>query len=102
MFLITSLISLLSELNYFRTALRTFCVGVRDHQAGAQHFDVLKYNMKAMCLITYFVSALGRTIKYDDDEAVGSIGDEFMLGDDLQFLFRYCLTIHLSGLKDKG
>ena len=75
---------------------------MQDHQAGVDKFDSLKYNMRAVCLITYLANNLGLTIRYDDDEMENSIGDDFMLGKDLQFLFRYCLTIHLSGLKENG
>ena len=75
---------------------------MEQHQVGTSVFNLLKMNMRATCLLTHFVFILGTLVKYDDAEMDSSIGDDFMLGLDLQFLLRYCLTIHLSNLKNKG
>lgn len=86
----------------YRNLLRKFRLGVEEHRAGEAKFDLIKHNVRAICLLSYFSGAVGRDILYDTDDELGSIGDHFMLGLDLQYLFRYCLVIHLNSLKDKG
>ena len=77
-------------------------MGVENHRAGASKFDLIAYNVRALCLLSYFSRAVGSDILYDSDEVDGSVGDHFTLGLDLQYMFRYCLVIHLNSLKDKG
>ena len=45
---------------------------------------------------------MGRDVICDDPDSEVSIRDVFQLGPDLQFLLRFCLTIHLGNLKNHG
>lgn len=92
-------------LSIYRRALRDFRLGVEGHRVGGAKFNVIYHNLRAHCLLSYIVRILGTHIIYDHDACEfdgDTIGDKFMLGADLQFLFRYCLVIHLNGLKNQG
>lgn len=98
------LFSILALLLY-RRALRDFRLGVENHRAGESKFNVIYHNLRAHCLLSYVVQALGTYVNYDHDACEfdgDTIGDKFMLGADFQFLFRYCLVVHLNGLKNQG
>ena len=87
----------------YRRALRDFRFGVESHRSGEPKFDVIYHNLRAHCLLSYIVQALGTYVRYDHGACeFDTIGDKFMLGADFQFLFRYCLVVHLNGLKNQG
>ena len=75
---------------------------VEGHQVGETRFDLIKNNMRAVCLLSYLTSIAGKVLLYDNADAEKTVGDCFMLGPDIQFLLRYCLVICLTTLKDKG
>ena len=89
-------------LTMYRNALRTFRLNVEEHRAGEAKFDLIKYNFRAVCLLSYLSRVMGHLVQFDSEESEETIGDHFMLGLDLQYLFRYCLVIHLNSIKDKG
>ena len=89
-------------MDYFRKALRSFRLNVEEHQPSEKKLDVIKCNVQATCLLSYLVGVVGKTVLFDDAEEEHTIGDDFMLGLDLQYLLRYCLTIHLGHLRGKG
>ena len=95
-------LTFVSETRYFRNALRTFRTKIEDHVNGSDDFDLLRNNMRAVCLLTYLTSIFGVYICFDDEEVEFTIGDDFMFGSDLQYLLRYSLTIHLGSLKNQG
>ena len=88
----------------YRKQLRQFRCLVENHRTVRKNakIDNLECNIRASCLLSHFMHSLGRDITYGEDELPLSVGDEFMLGADIQFLFRYSLSIHLNSLKDKG
>ena len=90
---------------YYRRILRDFRFGVERHRAGEAKFDTLYYNFRANCLLSYFAGILGAYVTYDHgscESIDATIGGKFMLGSDLQFLFRYCLVVHLTEMKNQS
>lgn len=75
---------------------------MEEHRPSEKKMDVIKYNVQATCLLSYLVGVIGKTVNFDDPSEERTIGDDFMLGLDLQYLLRYCLTVHLGTLRRKG
>ena len=100
-FFFCSLVTIL-VLTIFRKMLRSFCSNVEAHHPSKKKLDVIKYNVQATCLLSYLVSIVGKIVVFDDAEEECTVGDDLMLGLDLQYLFRYCLTIHLGHLRGKS
>ena len=94
-----------SALKFYRRALRDFRFAVESHRAGEAKFNVISHNLRATCLLAYLSGVFGTYLNYDHEACEfddATIADKFQLGSDLQFLFRYCLVIHLTGLKNQG
>ena len=89
-------------LTLFRKLLRDFRLDVEGHLVGEAKFDLIRNNMRAVCLLSYLSSIAGNVLLFDNAEAEKTVGDCYMLGPDIQYLLRYCLVIHLTSLKDKG
>ena len=91
----------LIDLEYFRKSLRLFKAEMESHTNGQSNFDSLRANFRANCLLTYLVSVMGEQVRVDDENDA-AVSGEFMLGSDLQYLLRFCLSAHLEGLRAEG
>ena len=74
---------------------------MEGHENGQSDFDSLRANFRAACLLTYLASVMGEQVRVDDENDA-AVSGEFMLGSDLQYLLRYCLSAHLESLRAEG
>ena len=74
---------------------------MEGHENGRSDFDSLRANFRAVCLLTYLASVMGEQVRVDDENDA-AVSGEFMLGSDLQYLLRYCLSAHLESLRAEG